>query len=88
MDIGNVFGGDSLKAADLQGREHNVVISAVDMKKFDNGNKLVLSFQGRKKTLVRRTPDASPMPTATIPTTGSAKRSSFTLISWTSKASL
>ena len=52
MEIGSVFGGDSLKAADLQGHEPIVVIASVEMKKFDNGNKLVLSFQGKKKTLV------------------------------------
>ncbi len=52
MDIGTVFGGDSLKAADLQGHEPVVVIASVEMKKFDNGNKLVLTFQGKKKTLV------------------------------------
>lgn len=52
MDIGSVFSGDSLKAADLQGTEPVVVIATVTMKKFDNGNKLVLTFQGKKKTLV------------------------------------
>lgn len=52
MDINAVFGGDSLKAADLQGTEPVVVISQVEMKKFDNGNKLVIHFQGKKKTLV------------------------------------
>lgn len=52
MDISSVFGGDSLKAADLQGHEPTVIISGVEMKKFDNGNKLVLSFQGKKKNLV------------------------------------
>ena len=52
MEIGSVFGGDSLKAADLQGHEPIVVIASVEMKKFDNGNKLVISFQGKKKTLV------------------------------------
>lgn len=52
MELSNVFGGDSLKAADLQGNEPTVVIEKVEMKKFDNGNKLVLSFEGKKKTLV------------------------------------
>ena len=52
MDVNSVFSGDSLKAADLQGREIPVIIAAVDMKKFDNGNKLVLRFEGKKKTLV------------------------------------
>jgi hypothetical protein len=52
MDLSQVYGGDSLKAGDLQGREVPVVISDVQMKKFDNGNKLVISFQGKKKSLV------------------------------------
>lgn len=52
MDVNQVFSGDSLKAADLQGREIPVIISNVAMKKFDNGNKLVLHFEGKKKTLV------------------------------------
>jgi hypothetical protein len=52
MDVNSVFSGDSLKAADLQGRDIPVTIAAVEMKKFDNGNKLVLRFEGKKKTLV------------------------------------
>jgi hypothetical protein len=52
MDVNTVFSGDSLKAADLQGREIPVTIANVAMKKFDNGNKLVLHFEGKKKTLV------------------------------------
>ena len=52
MDVNTVFSGDSLKAADLQGREIPVTISRVEMKKFDNGNKLVIHFDGKKKTLV------------------------------------
>lgn len=52
MELSSVFGGDSLKAADLQGQEHSVVIADVQMKQFDNGNKLVISFQGRKKALI------------------------------------
>lgn len=52
MELSNVFGGDSLKAADLQGREIPVIIAEVQMKKFDNGNKLVISFEGKKKGLV------------------------------------
>lgn len=52
MELSNVFGGDTLKAADLQGHEPSVVIATVQMKKFDNGNKLVITFQGKKKALV------------------------------------
>jgi hypothetical protein len=52
MDIAQVFSGDSLKAADLQGGEPVVRIASVELKKFDDGNKLVISFEGKKKTLV------------------------------------
>lgn len=52
MELSNVFGGDTLKAVDIQGREPTVVIASVEMKKFDNGNKLVIKFQGAKKALV------------------------------------
>lgn len=52
MDLNSVFGGDTLKAADLQGGEPTVVIANVEMKKFDNGNKLIIKFQGKKKALV------------------------------------
>jgi hypothetical protein len=52
MELSSVFGGDTLKAADLQGTEPVVIISSVEMKKFDNGNKLVVTFQGKKKVLV------------------------------------
>jgi hypothetical protein len=52
MELSSVFGGDTLKAADLQGYEANVVIASVEQKKFDNGNKLILKFIGKKKALV------------------------------------
>lgn len=52
MDLSQVYGGDSLKAADLQGREIPVVISEVQMKAFDNGKKLIINFQGKKKALI------------------------------------
>jgi hypothetical protein len=52
MELSSVFGGDSLKAADLQGHEPTVIIASVEMKKFDNGNKLVITFEGKKKSLV------------------------------------
>lgn len=52
MKVSQVFSGDYLKAADLQGNEHSVVISAIEVKEFDDGNKLLLTFQGRKKGLV------------------------------------
>ncbi len=52
MKVSQVFSGDSLKAADLSGAEPTVTIASVEMKKFDNGNKLVISFEGKQKTLV------------------------------------
>lgn len=52
MELSTVFNSDTLKAADLQGREHTVVIATVELKEFNDGNKLVLSFQGAKKTMV------------------------------------
>lgn len=52
MELSSVFGGDSLKAADLQGHEPTVIISGVEMKKFDNGKKLVITFEGKKKALI------------------------------------
>jgi hypothetical protein len=52
MDISNIFGGDTLKAADLQGREFTLCIASAEMKKFDNSNKLVIRFQNAKKAFV------------------------------------
>ena len=52
MELSTVFGGDTLKASDLQGHEPTVIIESVQMKKFDNGNKLVITFEGKKKALV------------------------------------
>lgn len=52
MEISSVFSGDTLKAADLQGHEPTVIIASVEQKKFDNGNKLVIKFEGKKKSLV------------------------------------
>lgn len=52
MEISTVFGGDTLKAADLQGQEPVVTIATVTLKEFDKGNKLVITFVGKKKALV------------------------------------
>ena len=52
MQLNDVFGGDSLKAADLNGREFTLTIAGVEAKKFDNGNKLIIRFAGAKKALV------------------------------------
>ena len=52
--INDVYGSnaDYLKAADLQGRQVPVVIAGFEIVDFDEGSKVVLSFQGKSKTLV------------------------------------
>lgn len=52
MELSTVFDSATLKAADLQGNEVNVKIAAVEKKGFDDGNKLVITFEGKKKALV------------------------------------
>ena len=52
MNIDDIYQGESLKAADLKGQAHVVVIATVVRKDFDDGPKLVLTFQGRKKSLI------------------------------------
>ena len=55
-DINEIFGGNTLKAADIQGKEPTVTIETVTPKEFnDNGKpskKLVISFVGKEKTFV------------------------------------
>lgn len=43
---------NSLKAEDLRGHEIKVSIIGSEVKDFDNGKKIVLSFKGKDKTLV------------------------------------
>lgn len=52
MKVSQVFSGDYLKAADLQGSEPTVTIEKVELKEFDDGNKFLISFEGKKKGLV------------------------------------
>jgi hypothetical protein len=52
MELSTVFTSEILKAADLQSREVTVVIATVEAKQFNDGNKLLLTFQGKKKALV------------------------------------
>ncbi len=59
MKVSEVFSGDYLKAADLDGHEPVVIIAGVEEKEFDNGNKLVISFQGKKKSLVANKTNSS-----------------------------
>ena len=50
--VSQVFSGEYLTAADLQGAEPSVVIASVEIKEFDDGDKFLLTFQGKKKGLV------------------------------------
>lgn len=52
MKIDEVFSGNFLKAEDLQGKTVRVTISKVEVKEFDDGNKIVIAFQGKDKQLV------------------------------------
>lgn len=57
--LNEIFSGDYLKAEDLQGRSVPVVIEAVDVKEFDDGKKLILTFAGKDKRLVCNKTNAS-----------------------------
>lgn len=52
MDINAIYSGNSLKAADLQGAEPTVTIESIEVKQFDDGNKIIIKFQGKEKTFV------------------------------------
>jgi hypothetical protein len=52
MKVSQTFGGDSLKAADLNGKEHTVIIESVEEREFDGKPKYVVRFQGAKKALI------------------------------------
>ena len=52
MNMNEVFSGNYLKAEDLKGASPRVTIAKVEMQEFDNGNKLIVSFQGKDKSLV------------------------------------
>ena len=57
--LNQVFGGDYLKAEDLQGKSVPVIIESVDVKDFDDGKKLIITFEGKDKTLVCNKTNAS-----------------------------
>jgi len=59
MKLNEIFSGNFLKADDLQGRTVRVTISKVEVKEFDDGNKIVLHFQGKDKCLVVNKTNAS-----------------------------
>ncbi len=58
--INDVFGGETLKATDLNGKSVNLTIAGQEVREFEeekngqkiNKKKIVLSFQGTKKKLV------------------------------------
>jgi len=52
MDLNEIFTSNSLKAQDLKGREVTVTVSGYEAVDFDDGKKLVLSFQESDRTLV------------------------------------
>lgn len=53
MNVNEIYpSGKSLKAEDLKGHTVKVKISGTEVKKFDNGNKVILSFEGKEKGLV------------------------------------
>lgn len=57
--LSQIFSGDYLKAEDLNGRSVPVTISEVVVKEFDDGKKLILSFEGKDKQLVCNKTNAS-----------------------------
>lgn len=59
MRLSEVYGGNYLKAEDLKGGTPFVTISAVEPKKFDDGTKLILTFEGKDKQLVCNSTNAS-----------------------------
>ncbi len=59
MKLSEVFSGNYLKADDLQGRTVPVTISKVEVKEFDDGNKIVVFFAGKDKSLVCNKTNAS-----------------------------
>lgn len=59
MRLNDVYGGNYLKAEDLKGGTPLVTIESVDMKKFDDGAKLIIKFEGKDKSLVCNSTNAS-----------------------------
>ena len=52
MRLDEVYHGDSLKAADLAGKDCRVTISGYEVVDFDEGKKIVLSFNKTDRTFV------------------------------------
>ena len=52
MNINDAYPSNYLKASDLDGKKVPVIISAVDMEKFDEGEKPVAMFEKKAKGMV------------------------------------
>ena len=52
MNVDEIYPSKTLKANDLQGRTVKVTIENFEVKKFENGNKIILSFTGKEKGMV------------------------------------
>jgi hypothetical protein len=58
-NINEVFAGNYLKADDLKGKTVTVKIASAEVVEFDNGNKIVIGFEGKEKKLVLNKTNAS-----------------------------
>lgn len=52
MDMSQVFSGDYLRAADLQGKPIEMTIRSIEIVEFDDGKKPIIGFHGTEKKLV------------------------------------
>lgn len=52
MKMNEIFLSESLKAADLQGKDVPLIIESYEAVDFDDGKKIVLRFKGTERTLV------------------------------------
>lgn len=52
MKLAEAFPSNYLKSDDLQGRDINVVIATASFEQIGNEHKLVLTFQGKKKSMI------------------------------------
>lgn len=50
--LSEVFQGGFLKAEDLKGKAVKVTIDSVEVKKFEDGDKILINFKGKDKALV------------------------------------
>lgn len=52
MKLSEAFPSNYLKSDDLQGRDVSVIIASAGIEKVGNDHKLVLAFQGKKKSMI------------------------------------